>query len=146
MSFPKYQVCLLIIKVFNNVHTWKLASISLLIQFNHKGSWQYKFVTNWAIQEDILMNAMKHRDRLCKWDWKIHLLLSGSDNHHVARPQDKAAFWAGAHLETALHCYFACGESLQMAGVAGSEAAGVMECNPILRQVSLLDTLIDLIC
>lgn len=62
--FEKYWVCLVMIKVFNNVHKWKVASISLQIQFNHKGSWQYKFVTNWAIQEAILMNAMKHRDHL----------------------------------------------------------------------------------
>lgn len=59
MTSKKYQVCLAMIKVFNNTHKRKAASISLQIQINHKGSWQYKFVTNWAIQEDILMNAMK---------------------------------------------------------------------------------------
>ena len=84
-NFEEYQICLVMIKVLNNVHKWKAASVSWQIQFHHKGSWHYKFVTNWAIQEAILMNAMKHRDRLCKWSWKIHLLFPMRDNNHIAR-------------------------------------------------------------
>ena len=84
-NFEEYQICLVMIKVLNNVHKWKAASVSWQIQFHHKGSWHYKFVTNWAIQEAILMNAMEHRDRLCKWSWKIHLLFPMSDNNHITR-------------------------------------------------------------
>ena len=84
-NFEEYQICLVMIRVLNNVHKWKAASVSWQIQFHHKGSWHYKFVTNWAIQEAILMNAMKHRDHLCKWSWKIHLLFPVRDNNHIAR-------------------------------------------------------------
>lgn len=103
-------------------------------------------VTNWLqIKHSWSCMLKRHRDYLCRWQWKV-LLFSVSDNNDIPGPADKVCFLGCYPLRNNSAIVAMVVMRFQMESCTGNKDVGIMHCNPTLRQVPLLDILIDLIC